>query len=497
MSSGIAKPPDAGSVSDSPPSSTADSATAIRGGAVRVIGYAAGVLVSLGSATILVRYLGISSFGRFVTVTSLVALVGGVTEAGIHVFGIREFVAHEEPERGVLLAQLLSMRLALTATGIACAILFGLIVGYSTVLVLGTAVAGVGLLFQVASDVFSISLQARLQLGRLTVVDFSRRLLALLAIGGLALADASLLPFFATSTLAGAIALGLLAWLVRASLKLRLTVDVAAWRRLFAETLPYAVAMSIGAIYFYVTVIVMSLAASAKQTGLFGTSFRVTQVALGVPVLLLTAIFPLIAREHAVADRDSGETVGKVFKVAVICGVWMSLVMLVGAPFIIDVIGGNAARGARSVLQIQGSVLTLSFISASSGLTLIALKRYQPMILTSSAALVLDVILALALIPSLGARGGAIADVITEALVALALTVTLTRPMPEHQINAAFLPPLILATGLAVLVLLVPIGAVGRIIVVTFIYFGVLALARALPHELTAAARLRSVRAHR
>ena len=56
---------------------------AIRGGAIRVVGYASGVLVSLGSATILVRYLGISSFGRYVTVTSLIALVGGVTEAGI------------------------------------------------------------------------------------------------------------------------------------------------------------------------------------------------------------------------------------------------------------------------------------------------------------------------------------------------------------------------------------------------------------------------------
>src|ERR1700739_2913377 len=83
------------------------SGAAIRGGAIRVAGYAAGMLVSLGTATILVRHLGISSFGRYVTVTSLVALVGGVTEAGIYVYGIREFAEHAEPDRRRLLANLL------------------------------------------------------------------------------------------------------------------------------------------------------------------------------------------------------------------------------------------------------------------------------------------------------------------------------------------------------------------------------------------------------
>src|SRR5690242_7690759 len=55
---------------------THGSTLAIRGGALRVAGYASGVLASLGAAAILVRHLGIPGFGRFITVTSLVALVG-------------------------------------------------------------------------------------------------------------------------------------------------------------------------------------------------------------------------------------------------------------------------------------------------------------------------------------------------------------------------------------------------------------------------------------
>jgi O-antigen/teichoic acid export membrane protein len=483
-------------VSSDPSALPSDSSgLAIRGGAVRVVGYASGVLVSLGSATILVRHLGISSFGRYVTITSLIGLVGGVTEAGIYVYGIREFGARAEADRRDLMANLLGMRLILTMAGIGLAVCFGLAVGYREVLVLGTVVAGVGLLVQVTTDVLSIPLQAQLRLGRLTFVDLTRRVLALVLIGAFALLGASLLPFFAASTIAGAVALALLARMVRSSITIRVSFDRRAWRALFAETLPFAVVMSIGAIYFYVTVIIMSLIAPATQTGLFGTSFRVTQVALAIPSLLLTAIFPLMSRERGDQEPGRGDMVGKVFTVSVICGAWMSLAMALGADFIIAVVAGAKGRGAASVLQIQGLVLIASFVSTSSGLALLSLRRYRALMIASACALALNALLALVLVPALGARGGAIADVISEALVAIGLTAALMRAVPGHQIRASVIPPLLLASSLSATVLLVPIGSVARVVAGTIIYFGVLLMVGAIPSEvITAARRLRAVR---
>jgi O-antigen/teichoic acid export membrane protein len=468
---------------------------AIRGGAIRVAGYAAGVLISLGSATILVRYLGISSFGRYVTVTSLIALVGGVTEAGIIVYGIREWSTRSEYDRRQLLANLLTMRLILAAFGIACAVCFGLAVGYRQVLVLGTLVASAGLLIQVPTDVLSISLQAQLQLGRLTAVELTRRVLVLVIIGVLALLDATLLPFFAASTIAGAVALALIAWIVRSSIKIRLGFDRRIWTELFTETLPYAIALSIAAVYLYVTVIVMSLISSPTQTGLFATSFRVTQVALTIPGLLLTAVFPLMARPRREQEAQ-GDMVGKVFTVALIVGAWMSLAIALGAPFIINVIGGSQVRGAVSVLQIQGILLTVSFLSTSSAFNLVSLRRYRPLVIASTGALVLNIVLALVLVPGLGARGGAIADVITEAGMAVGLTAVLMHAVPQHQIKASVLPPLVFAAALAATVVFVPVGSVARVIGATIIYFGMLLLAGAIPDEvISAARRLRALRA--
>ena len=464
---------------------------AIRGGAIRVIGYVGGVSISLGAAAILVRHLGISGFGRYVTVISLVALIGGVTEAGIAVYGIREFGARTDADRRRLMADLLGMRLALTAVGIACAIMFGLVAGYGGTLVIGTLVAGAGLLVQVVADVLSIPLQSKLLLGRLTLVDVTRRLAGLVLIASLAVAGASLLPFFAVPIFGGAIALLLLAWMVRASISLSVSWDLARWKALFADTVPFALAVSIGAVYFYVTIIVMSLIASALQTGFFATSFRVTQVALAIPAIALTAIFPLMTGGVG-GDGEArlDQTMGKVLDVAVIVGIWMSLSMAVGAGFIIDVIAGaHRGHAAVSVLRIQALVLTASFVSVSSMFGLLALRRYREMLLATSSALALNIVLGLALIPWLGARGGAIADVSTETLMAAGLTAALIRALPRHGITAEIVPSLLTATAVAASVWLLPVGAVASVGLATVLYFGVLLIMGSVPNELTRAAR--------
>ena len=471
------------------PPSPQRSETAIRGGAIRVLGYLAGVLVSLGSAAVLVRHLGIAGFGNYVTVASLVALVGGVSEAGIGVYGIREFGARTEAERRGMLADLLGMRLTLTLAGIAAAVAFGAIAGYRGVLVLGVAVAGVGLLAQVVAEVASIPLQSALRLGRLAAVDLIRRVLALVLIAILASAGAGLLPFFAVSIVAGAVALAILARMVRADFTLRPAFDWRRWRVLFAETLPFALAVSVGAIYFYITVVLMSVIASEHQTGLFATSFRVIQVALAVPALVLTAVFPLLNRQGDGIGAGLGERMGRVFDVAVIVGIWMSLAMALGASFIVEVLAGSSGHGAAPVLRIQGLVLTAAFVSASAMFGLLALRRYRPMLIASSCALVLDVVLGLVLVPALGARGGALADVITETAVASALTLTLIRALPRHTIRAAVLMPVAASAALASAVWLVPIGPVARVLLASMVYFGALLLLGAIPEEVLRAAR--------
>ena len=66
---------------------------ALRGSVLLGGGYAATIGLSLISAPLLIRHLGISDFGRYTTVLALVTVVNGLTDAGLMNIALREWAS--------------------------------------------------------------------------------------------------------------------------------------------------------------------------------------------------------------------------------------------------------------------------------------------------------------------------------------------------------------------------------------------------------------------
>jgi O-antigen/teichoic acid export membrane protein len=193
------------------------------------------------------------------------------------------------------------------------------------------------------------------------------------------------------------------------------------------------------------------------------------------------------------AKRDPepapGEAVGRIFTVAVICGVWMALATALGARFVVDVIAGRQGAGSIPVLRIHSLMFIVSFLFTAGALYLVSIRRYRPLLVAASSALALNVVLALVLVPDLGARGGALADVITEAVAAIGLTAVVVRAAPRQRLRPSFLAALALACAASATMLLLPIGSLAQASGATVIYFVVLLAAGAVPSEVVDAAR--------
>ena len=124
----------------------------IRGSLLRVGGYMAGVLLGLIAASLLTRHLGVGTFGKYIVVTSLIAIVSGLTDAGIATIAAREFATRRGEDRDRLLANVLGIRAAIAAVGVLAATGFAIVAGYDTVMVVGTLVAGIGLVLTTAQQ---------------------------------------------------------------------------------------------------------------------------------------------------------------------------------------------------------------------------------------------------------------------------------------------------------------------------------------------------------
>jgi O-antigen/teichoic acid export membrane protein len=467
---------------------------AVRGGTLRFVGYFVTVALSIGSAAILFRHLGVADTGRYVTVLSLVAIVAGLTEAGLSAIGVRELVVRDRLSGRTLVRDLLGIRVVFTGAGVVVATAFAAAAGYGGVLVAGVALAGFGLVLQNLQSTLALPLQAELRFGWVVAADLVRQLTLVASIVGLVLAGSELLPFLATPIPSAAAALVVTAALVRPSVPLKPSFRFRRWGALLKETLPYAIAGAVVTVYFRVTIVVVSLVATERATGLFGASFRIVDVLIVVPQLVAGAAFPIFAR--AARDDHARLAYGfqRLFDVSLILGVWFALALLLGAGFAIEVVAGPEFSAAADVLRIQGLALIASFVAGAVGFVLLSLKMYRALMVTSLVALITTAALAAVLASASGAEGAAVATVVGEGVLAAGSVVALRRAYLNLTPSLAASPRIALAATPGVLLHLVGgIPDVAGVALATVAYFALLLGLRAIPDE--ALAEVRRLRA--
>jgi O-antigen/teichoic acid export membrane protein len=333
---------------------------------------------------------------------------------------------------------------------------------------------------------------ADLRLGWVTAIDVVRQVLTALAIVGLAVAGATLLPFYAIAPLAGAVAVGLTAWRVRRSVPLLPALHVAEWRSLLVQTLPFALATAVTAVYFRLGILVVNQLSNAHQTGLFGASFRIIEVLIIVPQMMVGAVLPIFAR----AARDDHDRLayglGLVVQVSLIAGILVAGGFVIAAPVVIDIVAGPGFSGAVPVLRLHAVALFFSFAGAPYSYALLSLHHHRSILLASATGLVTMIVALVVLVPSHGAEGAAIGMVIGEAVLWLTglmlvrrsgLDVRVTRPWRLAAAAAVAAIPGIL------------LGPIAGAVVALPLFAGLVLALGAVPRELLDAlpARLRSI----
>jgi O-antigen/teichoic acid export membrane protein len=429
---------------------------AARGGALRAGGYAVGTLLAVASAPLMIRHLGVEDYGRYVTVLSLVVIVAGFTDAGLNTIALREYATAAGSQRDGVMRDLLGIRIVLGVAGVLAAVGFALVAGYSRVLVVGTAAVGVGMLLQSVQTMLAVAMQGELRFGWITVVELLRQLLFVAFIVALVLAGAGLEPFFFVQVPAFVITFAMIAALVRGLMPLRPSFHPRRWWPLLRDTMTYAAAVALNSAYFRIAVVALSLLASERETGYFATAFRVIEVLIAVPALVIGAAFPILSR----AARDDRErldaAVSRLVEVALIMGVWFALGIALAAEPIIDVLTGSGSQPSVDLLRILSFALIATFVNVASGYALLSLRRHATLLYANIVALVASIVLALSLIPSYDATGAAVAVLLAELVLATFTLVALIRERPAVSAVLGRAPSILAAGVIAGLIGLLP-----------------------------------------
>jgi len=467
---------------------------AVRGGTIRTTSYLVSTLAVAVASIFLLRHLGVTDFGRYVTVMSLVAIVAALSDAGLTMVGQREYVhLPTAAERRTLVADVLGIRLLITPVGLLAAILFALSAGYTDAMTLGTLLAGLGLVLANGAKTFTLPLTASLRLGSAAAVDLAQALTGVVAMVVLIATGAGLLPFFAVHIVAGLASLALALIVVGPALRVGPRTAWREWRPLLVAAAPLGLAIVVNMLYLRALVVLTSLLASGFETGLFATSYRVLEITVGVSAVMVGAAFPILAHAGSRDERRLAYVLQRLLEVSMLVAGALVLVLAIGAQPLIDIIGGDAYHDAGPVLRIQAFALLGAFAGGVWTAGLVGIKRQSALILTNAIALVAALVLGGAFIPWLGAKGAAVAAVVGEAVLALAVLIMLVRARPALRPSFGFAFRLAAAAALGAACVFIPgVPLLARAVLAAAVYSVVAFALGAVPAEVLDALRHRT-----
>lgn len=421
----------------------------IRGGGLRVLAYTGAVSASIAAIPLVTRHLHPTDYGHYVTVTSLLLIVAALTEGGLANLGVRELSSGDESERADFMASLLGLRIALSIVGGALAIAFAVAVGYPRVVIEGVSIAAVGVVLANLQATLALPLITGLRLPWLAALDFLGPAVTAIGLVALVVIGAPLLPFFAAAVLGYLVTLLITAALVRSRVALRPRFNLRRWQALLAQSVVFAAATALGAIYFQVVVVAMSVLTSGRAVGIFSLAFRILSVVNGIPLLVVGSAFPILLR----AARDDRArlryALGRLLEGNLLLGGWFSLLVVAGAPFAVKVMGGSSYHGSGEVLRILGAGVIATFLAAVFAFALLSLRMYGALIAINAGMVALAVALCVLLIPADGAKGAAIATLSLEVLLATSYATALFANHPELRPRLAMAGRIALALVIA------------------------------------------------
>lgn len=460
----------------------------IHGGAQRAAGFLIASLLTAASALILLRYLGVDRFGRYGTVLALVGVIYGISDLGLTVTGTRELsLSRTAGERRDVLGHILGLRIVVTTGGVLIGVAFAALAGYGAAEVIGTALAGFGTLLQSVQAAILLPLAVRMRNGMLAVNQILTQAALLLGFGVLAATGAGLVPFFAVQILVGVVLLAAVPMMIS-----RAELVMPRWqshriRALARVGLPVAVATVLAVLYLRILVIVMSLVSgNASQLGYYVTSTRVLELAAGMPFVVITIVLPVVT----VAARDDHQRLvymtSRTAQAMALTGVLTALLLWTLAGPIVAVFGGPQYAPAAEVLRIQGFAAVTIFLTAAWQPALIGMHRLRSLVVALSAGVVAVVAAGLILIPPFQATGAAVAAVIGDVTLCVAVYVALRRAGPGDWFPAPGALRIAGAAVPAVGVGLIPgLPAAVRAVLVAVVFVGAAVALRAIPSELT------------
>ena len=384
---------------------------------------------------ILARFLGVEEYGVYALAVSFVGMFGNLFDGGLNFLITRE-IASSGKNDAVFFRQALSLKIIIGAIVFAGLSVAAISMQYDARVVYSIILFATATLIVSFSNAFRAVFVGRERMefdGGMAVLY---RLLALAGVFFLLLAGMSfphlMLPYIISALIVLILSYYFQARMfpaIRSSEYLNIKKI-----ELFKQAMPFAIGAVMSEVYFNVDSVMLSKLSDIKTVGNYNAAYRLVFAGLLLANGLSLAAYPYFAKAWKEDKYNVYKTFNLIFKLLLIISLPVSFVVAFFANNVTVFVFGSKFYESGHILQILIWTLIPLYLYHITGRTLEAIGEQRFVAKTMVVSVVGNIILNIILIPSFGAKGAAIATLISTSFILLAHLLFISKKLGFPQI---------------------------------------------------------------
>lgn len=420
---------------------------------VLVVGRYVTAVLAWGGTLLIVRSMSVSRWGRFSFVFSLLGLLTIVTDLSLGRVAIGG-VLDDNVDRAEFVGTYVALRFVLGLVGYALALGFVIAGNYPTDVIRVTAVAGLVVVVATMSNAIEIVFQATLNLRPVAVASVLGQTAQFALTAAIVVAHGSLVALAIPAVVCEIVAVSWKLARLRPILRPRYRVVWVTWKHLLRDAVPLAIGGAMATVYYRIDSVMLSRLDTFASVGIYGIAYKFVDLVHYLPMALMAPLLAILVRSWPSSTDEFRGAVRRSFLIVTAMGTFMVFEFGLFARPVIALLYGHRYTVGASAARLVMTGEFAHFYSILGVTILIAVGRNRVYPVVTLAGVVVNVALNLWLIPGYSYRGAAIATLVTEVPLALALWFALrdvpgVRPLPAadaaHILGAGVLGAVVAA----------------------------------------------------
>ena len=403
--------------------------------AIQILGK--GISTALGIAVIalVTRALLPAGFGQYTNVITFVSFFGIIADLGLTLI-TAQMISEKDADEEKILGSILSFRIVTAFALFTLAPIVAMVTPYPAIVKWGIAIAAWSFFFVSVTQTMVGVFQKHLAMHFPMIAENAGRV-ALLGITIYGAYTGRNVLWFLSAVAAGNIVNFLFVqYYVRRFVRLRLAWNTEVIAEMWRRSVPIAISIIFNLVYLKADMLILSFVRPDVDVGLYGAAYRVIDILMMIPVMLIGVILPIATRAWSEGDAARvRRAIQKTFDAFMMYAIPVLVGGLLVADRIMVLVAGSGFARSGAALQVLLFAFFFATVSTLFGHFIVALAHQRRVVWVYASDAVLALAAYLFFIPKFGLFAAAWATVGSELYAAIVLGAIVIR-LTQLRLNA-------------------------------------------------------------